>query len=325
MPANLSPEYHRAEERLRAGRTPDEKLAALEEMLRVIPKHKGTDHMQADLKSRIAKLRKERGKKTAKGGFSYIIPREGAGQVALAGPPNAGKSSLVRALTHATPAVGDYPFTTREPVPGMMAFDDIAFQLVDLPPLSEQHAEPWLFDLVRYADLVWVVIDGGRELEGYEEAVAVLRAHNVGLYPAGETPRDVSASVQKKALLVVTGVDKAGVRDSLPALTDLLDHRWALVGVSSTTGEGLDLLRLRTFTAFDIVRVHTKQPGKPAERRTPFTLPRGGTVADLAARIHKDLATHMTFARVWGTGVFDGQSVDKHHVLADGDVVEVHE
>lgn len=142
MPANLSPEYRRAEERLRAARSPEDKLAALEEMLRVIPKHKGTDHMQADLKSRIAKLRKESGKKGPKGGFTHIIPREGAGQVALAGPPNAGKSSLMCALTHATPAVGEYPFTTREPMPGMMAFEDIAFQLVDLPPISTQHVEP---------------------------------------------------------------------------------------------------------------------------------------------------------------------------------------
>ncbi|MCX6553014.1 MAG: 50S ribosome-binding GTPase, partial [Acidobacteria bacterium] len=123
MPANLSPEYHRAEERLRGARSPDEKIAALEEMLRVIPKHKGTDHMQADLKGRIAKLRKEIGKKGGKGGFTFIVPREGAGQVAIAGPPNSGKSSLVRALTRATPAVGSYPFTTREPVPGMMPFE----------------------------------------------------------------------------------------------------------------------------------------------------------------------------------------------------------
>src|SRR5512136_2363538 len=180
MPANLSPEYHRAEERLRAAKSANEKIAALEDMLRVIPKHKGTDHMQADLKSRIAKLRKEGDKKGGKAGFSYIIPREGAGQVALAGPPNSGKSSLVRALTRATPAVGDYPFTTREPSPGMMPFEDIAFQLIDLPPLSEQHVETWVFDLIRYADLVWVVVDGERALEGFDEARRVLEARNVG-------------------------------------------------------------------------------------------------------------------------------------------------
>jgi ribosome-interacting GTPase 1 len=325
MPANLTPEYKRAEERLRTARTPDEKVDALEEMLRVIPKHKGTDHMQADLKSRIAKLRKESGKKASKGGFSYIIPREGAGQIALAGPPNAGKSALVRALTHAEPEVGEYPFTTREPMPGMMAFEDIAFQLIDLPPLSEQHAESWVFDLVRHADLVWLVIDGERELEGYDEAMRVLGARNIGVYPAGGKPSSPRATVEKPGLLVVTGLDKPGVRDSLPALRELLDRPWRLVSVACPTGEGLDEARRATFEALDLVRVYTKQPGKPPDLRKPFTLPRGATIADLASRIHNELVGGMTHARVWGAGVFDGQSVDKHHVLADRDIVEIHE
>ena len=325
MPANLSPEYHRAEDRLRTSKTPDEKIAALEEMLRVIPKHKGTDHMQADLKGRIAKLRKEAGKPATKGGFSYIIPREGAGQVALVGPPNAGKSSLVCALTHAKPAVGQYPFTTREPGPGMMAFEDVAFQLVDLPPLSAQHAEPWVFDLVRYADLLWFVIDGEHELEGYDDTLRVLQTHNIGVYPSGTKPSFEHATVQKEAILVVTGIDNPAVRDSLPVLRELLDRPWTVVGASSVTGENLDILRRATFDAFGIVRIYTKQPGKPPDLHKPYTLPRGGTIADLAARIHHDLAVGMTHARVWGMGVFDGQSVDKQHVLADKDVVEIHE
>jgi ribosome-interacting GTPase 1 len=325
MPANLSPEYHRAEERLRASKTANEKIAALEEMLRVIPKHKGTDHMQADLKSRIAKLRKEGGKKGGKAGFSYIIPREGAGQVALAGPPNSGKSSLVRALTHATPAVGDYPFTTREPIPGMMRFEDIAFQLVDLPPLSEQHAEPWVFDLIRYADLVWVVLDGERAIEGFDEARRVLEARNIGIYPAGTEPRYLTAAVQKKALIVVTGLDRPGVADAVPVLEELLEGRWRVAGVSAPRAIGLDGLARRTFEAFEIMRVYTKQPGKPRDDSAPFALPFGATVGDLAERIHKDLLDTMTFARVWGASAFDGQAVQKDHVLAEGDIVEIHE
>jgi ribosome-interacting GTPase 1 len=325
MPANLSPEYHRAEERLRAAKTASEKIAALEEMLRVIPKHKGTDHMQADLKSRIAKARKDGGKKGGKPGFSYIIPREGAGQVALAGPPNSGKSSLVRALTHATPAVGDYPFTTREPVPGMMSFEDIAFQLVDLPPLSAQHVEPWVLDLIRYADLVWVVLDGEQAIEGFDELRRVLEAKNVGLYPAGTGPRYITAAVQKKALVVVTGLDKPGVADALPVVEELLEGRWRVVGVSARSGIGLGDVARRTFEAFEIMRVYTKQPGKPRDGSAPFALPLGSTVGDLAERIHKDLLATMTFARVWGASAFDGQAVQKDHVLAEGDVVEIHE
>jgi uncharacterized protein len=325
MPANLSPDYHRAEERLRTARTTEEKVAALEEMLRVIPKHKGTDHMQADLKSRIAKLRKEGGKKGGKAGFSWIIPREGAGQVALAGPPNSGKSSLVRALTHATPAVGDFPFTTRQPVPGMMPFEDIAFQLIDLPPLSEEHVEPFVLDLVRYADLVWVVVDGAQAIEGFDEARRVLEARNVGLYPAGTEPRYLTAAVQKPALVVATGLDKPGVAEAIPVVEELLEGRWRVIGVSAQADVGLANLARSTFEAFDIIRVYTKQPGRPRDDSAPFALPRRATVGDLAVRIHKDLADTMTFARVWGTSAFDGQAVQKDHVLAEGDIVEIHE
>ncbi|MBE3071577.1 MAG: TGS domain-containing protein [Acidobacteria bacterium] len=326
MPANLTPVYHRAEQRLRGAKTPEEKLDALEEMLSVIPKHKGTDHLQADLKSRIAKLRRESGKKGPRGGFSHIIPREGAGQVAVTGPPNSGKSSLVRALTHATPAVGEYPFTTRDATPGMMRFEDIAIQLVDLPPLSEQHVDSWAIDLVRHADLVWLAVDGTNAMDGIDEARRILGARNVGLYAVGSAPprAEEGPRVLKPALIVLTGLDKPEVPESVDVVDELLERRWPIVAVSSTTGAGLDQLRRRTFTALDIVRVYSKEPGKPPDRSAPFTLPRGATVADLAERIHKDVLGTMKFARVWGTVAFNGQAVQRDHVLTEGDVVEIH-
>ena len=124
MPANLSPDYLAAEQDYRAARTASEKIAALERMLATIPKHKGTEKLQADLKRRISQTRKDAQKKGASHSTPfYLIEREGAGQVALIGPPNSGKSLLVRAVTHAEPEVADYPFTTRFPTPGMMAFE----------------------------------------------------------------------------------------------------------------------------------------------------------------------------------------------------------
>jgi hypothetical protein len=326
MPANLTPDYHRAEERFRAAKTTEEKIAALEEMLRVIPKHKGTDGLQGDLKARLAKLRKEPPRKGAKASHSHTIPREGAGQVALLGPPNSGKSALVTALTKAAPAVADYPFTTREATPGMMRFEDVAFQLVDLPPVSAQHVEPWVFDLVRAADLVWLVLDGASALEGLDEVRAQLTSHHIALQPAGR-PRvtaDPEARFECRALFVFTGIDKPGVADAIGVMDELLERRWPIAAVSSVSGVALDDLRRRTFEALDIIRVYTKEPGKPADRSAPFTLPRGSTVADLATRIHKDLAASMKFARVWGPSAFDGATVHSEHVLAEGDVVEIH-
>jgi hypothetical protein len=319
MPANLSPEFHRAEERFRTARTPQEKIAAIEEMLRVIPKHKGTEGMQADLRGRLAKLRKEPQKKGTRT-FSHAVAREGAGQVALVGPPNSGKSSLVAALTHARPEIGEYPFTTREAVPGMMAFEDVGFQLIDLPPISDQHLEPWVLDLVRAADLTWLVVNGASALEGIDEVSRIVGARGLRLVPAGQPPRGDAVA----ALLVVTGVDRPEVLDAVSVLGELLDAPWPTVAVSTVTGVGLDALRRRTFEVFDVIRVYTKQPGKPPDRSAPFVLPRGATVADLALRIHHELLDVMKFARIWGPSAFDGQVVHRDHVLAEGDVVEIH-
>jgi uncharacterized protein len=326
MPANLPPDYHKAEERFRSARTVADKIAALEEMLRIMPKHKGTDGLQADVKARIAKLRRQPEKKAARASFSRMIPREGAGQAALVGAPNAGKSSLLAALTNATPAIGEYAFTTRDATPGMMPYEDIAFQLIDLPALSLEHVEPWVFDLIKAADLLWIVLNGESALEDFDETLEVLSSRKIPIRPAGTppVPDEEREWLQKEALLVVTRLDRPEVPDAIEAFSDLLEVPWPIIGVSTTAGSGLDELRQKTFEALEVVRIYTKQPGKPADRSTPFALRRGATVADLATRIHKDLLANMRFARVWGTSAFDGQTVHRDHVLEEGDVVEIH-
>jgi ribosome-interacting GTPase 1 len=284
--------------------------------------------MWGELRRRLSKLRAEQAKRPAtRAGTVYRVDREGAGQVALVGPPNSGKSALVAALTHAAPEVAPYPFTTREPTPGMMAFEDIQFQVVDLPAVSEEHVEPWVFDLVRHADFVWVVLRAAEALEGLEEVNRLLEARNIDIYPyqASAAPPGPIGRVSKRALLVMTGLDEPGAAESVEVVDELLERRWPIAAVSVTAGTGLEALKRRTFDAFGIIRVYTKQPGKPADRGAPFTLPRGSTVGDLALRIHKDILGSMKFARVWGSSAFDGQSVQKDHVLAEGDVVEIHQ
>ena len=326
MPANLSPEYRQAEERFRKAGSIEDKIACLEEMLRTIPKHKGTEKLQADIKTRLSKFRRQPQKKGGTRAASHMVPREGAGQVALVGPPNSGKSALVRGLTHATPEVADYPFTTREPVPGMMRYKDIAFQLLDLPPLAEEHVEPWLYDLVRAADLLWLVVEPTNSLDELLRIESMLEAKKIKAYPAGgEEP--VSAShgcLLKPALLVVACVDQPGGKEDIEILEQLLEEPWPVLAVSVQEGTGLDKLGQRTFEALDLVRVYTKQPGKPADREQPFALPRGATVGDLARTIHKEVLEGFKFAKIWGSGAFDGQTVQRDHVLVDGDVIELH-
>ena len=326
MPANLTPAYKAAEAKFRAAVTREEKIGALEEMLRVIPKHKGTDKLQADLRSRLSRLRREPTKKGPIRGQSHKIPREGAGQVVLVGPPNAGKSSLVCALTHAQPEVAAYPLTTREATPGMMPFENVSFQLVDLPPLCEEHVEPWVYDLVRAGDLVWLVVSIERPLIGLDMAVDRLAEKAIALYPVGsnEPLGRRPGWMYKAALLIVTGMDRDGAEDDLDALNELLDTPWPTIPVTALDASSLAELGRRTFDALDIIRIYTKQPHEEPDLDQPFTLARGSTVGDLARMIHKDIAEALRFARVWGPSAFDGQSVKETHVLEEGDVVEIH-
>ena len=326
MPANLTPIYRQAEAKFKAAVTREERIAGLEEMLRVIPKHKGTEHLQADLRSRLSKLRQEPKKKGATRGLRHKIPKEGAGQVTLVGAPNSGKSSLVASLTHAKPDVAAYPLTTLKATPGMMAFEDIGFQLVDLPPICHEHVEPWVYDVIRASDLVWLVVSVQRPLQGLELVEELLSAKAIGLFPAGsespEAPRP--GWTYKRAILVVTGMDLPGAAGDLEALEELVELPWPKVAVSTTTGDSLDELGISTFQGLGIMRIYSKEPRKEPDMVRPFTLRKGSTVRDLAKAIHKEIAEEIRFARVWGPSTFDGQSVHEHHVLEEGDVVELH-
>jgi ribosome-interacting GTPase 1 len=326
MPANLTPIYREAEAKFKAAVTREEKIAALEEMLRVIPKHKGTEHLQADLRSRLSKLRQEPKKKGIAKGLSHKIPKEGAGQISLVGAPNSGKSSLVAGLTHASPDVAAYPMTTLKATPGMMPFEDIGFQLVDLPPLCHEHVEPWVYDLIRASDLVWLVVSIRAPLQGLELVEELLGSKAIGLFPANSDAPDSPRPgwTYKKTLLVVTGMDLPGADGDLEALEELVELPWPRVALSTTTGGYQDELGKTTFDALGIMRVYSKEPRKEPDLTRPFTLPKGSTVEDLAKAIHKDIAREIKFARVWGPSVFDGQSVHEHHELEEGDVVELH-
>ena len=162
MPANLSPEYRKAEQAFRSARDPHERLECLKQMLRAIPKHKGTEHIQADIRSRIKQLTDELAaphKGPARSASAHAVRHEGAAQVCLIGPPNSGKSSLHAILTGSKAQSGPFSYTTKAPLPGMLPFEDIAFQLVDLPPITAERMEPWLAGLLQSTDAAWLVVD----------------------------------------------------------------------------------------------------------------------------------------------------------------------
>jgi ribosome-interacting GTPase 1 len=327
MPANLTPDYERAEQRYRAAATDEERLDALRAMFATIPKHKGTEKLQAELKRKISQLRKAAARRpAAKGPDPFHVPRSGAGQVVLVGPPNAGKSALVARLTHAPVKVTDYPFATAVPVPGMCPYEDVQIELVDTPPVTADHVPPGLLGTIRNADVVAVVVDGSEDpLEQAETVLALLAGRGLELRPTSLAELDPSDPNQQSALLVATKSDVPGAAETIATLRDLYAGRFDVAAVSATTGAGLDALVRRLWELLSVVRVHTRQPGKPAENSKPFTLPTGSTIEDLAREIHQELPAKMKFARLWGPGRHPGQQVHRTEVLHDRDVVEIHE
>jgi len=329
MPANLTPQYSKAEAAYRTAQSPQERVACLEEMLQVIPKHKGTEKLQADLKTRLKEAREEvqAEAKAPKGGKSYRIPRQGAGTVVILGGPNAGKSRIVKELTNAEPEVAAYPYTTREPLPAMMPWEDVTVQLIDTPPVSEHHLEPYLTGFVRSADLVVLAMDGSSD-DAPEQTLAVCEqfsSRKTLLDTWSGLDDDDLSIVHVRTLLVVTRGSDSDVDARIELFREVCPREFEMLSVELNQPESAAGLRSSIYDALDVIRVYTKKPGKPAEYDDPFTIPRGGTVEDLAVKVHRDFATSLKFAKVWGTSAHDGQSVGREHVLCDRDVVELHE
>jgi hypothetical protein len=386
VPANLSPEYKQAEAEFRKARETKDRLRWLHEMLRTIPKHKGTEHLQADIKTKIKQLTEEstgpRKGGAARGGPPQAVHPEGAAQVALIGPPNAGKSSLLAKLTGAHTDIGPYPFTTKAPVPGMLPHEDIHFQLVDLPPISRDFMEPWYVNALQSADAAFLVVDladpecvdhvvairerlderhvtleetwpfppaaaegamaaGGAVSEGGAVLAAGV-AHAAAAAPATRTAHAGGAPappdsdemdedevpdpfrVRLPTLLLANKCDLDPDPQEVGVLEEIVGVSYPAVAVSSTTAEGLAQLGPMLFRGLGIVRVYTKAPGRPADLHRPYTLRAGSTVGDVARLVHRELAAGLKFARVWGSGQFEGQQVGPEHVVKDKDVVELH-
>jgi ribosome-interacting GTPase 1 len=338
MPTNVTAEYKKAEDAFRKAREPRERLECLQEMMRTIPKHKGTEHLQADIKSRIKQLTEELSapkKGGRRSGPSHVVRAEGAAQLALLGPPNSGKSSLHAHLTGSRTEVAPYPFTTHLPVPGMLPYQDIHFQLVDLPPVSGEFMEPWMVAALHPADGALLVVDVNDPdcieqvpalLCRLAEKKIILHEHWPGLRdgPAERPAADDPFRLELPTLLIATKADLAADPAEVEVFEELLGLRFPTLTVSAETGQGLEALGPFLFRALEIVRVYTKSPGKPADNDKPFTVRRGDSVLDVARLVHRDIARDLKFARIWGRNVFDGQQTGPEHAVEDGDVLELH-
>lgn len=327
MPANLTPEYLKADKWYRSAADDGERLLALEEMLRTIPRHKGTEHMRAELRKKLSKLKAATsGEK--KGGAKHVdifhVPKSGAGQVVLVGTPNCGKSSIVGALSNAKVHIADYPFTTVKPVPGMAHHEDVAIQLVDMPPITADYSAPGQVGTYRTCDIIAIVIDLTQDIE---EQVLIstdyLESHQ--LLIGNETAEtDTAGNLQGKKAFIIAAKTDIAEPGSTEELTQLCASDFDIVEISAESEQDLIQLMAGIYRMLDIVRVYAKKPGKPADMKDPFTMPTGATVQDLANLVHRELAQKLRSARAWGENIHDGQNVHRTYQPSDKDIIELH-
>ncbi|MEO0230258.1 MAG: GTPase [candidate division WOR-3 bacterium] len=328
MPANLPPQYFEAEKEYRNAKTIEEKIHALKKMLAIMPKHKGTDKLQAEIRAKISKLQEElehqkKGKKT---GAYFYIKKEGAGQVLIIGLANSGKTTLTNALCGTNFFTADYPFTTQIPQVGMMEFEDIKIQIIDTPPLKED-PDYRIVELIRNTDLVVLLLGlDSNPLEDFEIIKNILMDKNINIIGSGIREYELFGPVNKRALLVLNKLDQIKDSYQFSKLEDyfLNKHGLSIVPVSAQFGTGVDEVKKEIFTELEIIRVYTKEPGKPPILRDPLILRKGATVLDAAREIHKDFERNLKFAKVWGSTKFEGQRVERDYVLQDKDIVEFH-
>ena len=327
MPANLPPQYFEAERRYREAKTDEERIKILKEMFAIMPKHKGTDRLQGDLKRRISQLKKAtEQRKKAKRGLIYNIETEGAGQVVLIGHPNAGKSQIISKVTNANPEVAPYPFTTKKPQAAMMPYDHIQIQLIDSPPITKEYMDSWMVGIIRNADGVLLIVDLTAE-DPAEQVEGVLKKLEQSKLRLSREEKEIDYEegiAYKKTLIVANKNESGETENDFSLLKELYGDDFPVISISTLNNQDLDKLKDEIYNLLGIIRIYTKEPGEKADFSDPIILKIGKTVMDAALLIHKDFAHNLKYARVWGKTRFEGQMVHRDFVLHDQDVVEFH-
>ena len=327
MPTNLPPNYYSIDRRYKTATSDTEKITCLEEMMSIIPKHKGTDKIRADIRKRLSKIRNatQSKKSNSKKDLAFIIEKEGAGQVAVVGAPNVGKSALVSLLTNSQPEISAAPFTTWKPTPGMMDYKDIKIQLIDTPSLNSDYIDTGMFDLIRRSDMILCLVDIQADaIDQLNRSIAILKDHKI-------VPKRLRHLYQEhrniQFLPTIIGLNKFddnSFQENIEIFEAFLDDQeWPIVDCSALNNNNMDALKQMIFDRLEIVRVYAKSPGKPVDKTAPFVLKKNSNVGDFASKVHKDIEKNMKTAKVWRVGVFDGQTVQKDHILHDDDIVEI--
>ncbi len=329
MPANLPPHYYELEREFKKESDPREKLRLAKELFALMPKHKGTDKLQAEMKAKISALNKQIQGGGKKHGARQVDPfshidKEGAAQILLIGPPNSGKSTMLDYLTNAEPMIADYPYSTTKPLAGMMLYDTVQYQLIDTPPISEELFDTFMPSLLREGDIIVVVVDVSTP--GFEVRLKTMfdRLEEKRIILTSKPPEETDDPrfAYKKTLIA----GHKYMDDGLPGLEKLkrLYSDFTIIPTSILDDDSIIAFQSTIFDSLGIIRVYTKKVGHDPEFVDPIILPIGGTVEEAAFSLHKDFAHKMQFAKVWGDGKHEGQRVKNSFVLSDKDIIEFH-
>jgi len=299
MPINAGPEYFAAQKKYLSAQTLQEKIFYTEELIRTAPKHKGSENLLKELKTRLKKL-KQQSKKSKKSGVAKKGIRKEGFQCALIGPPNSGKSSLLAKLTNAKPEIQPYPFTTTEPEIGTLDYGGVKAQIIDLPSIGSENFES---SIVHTADCLLIVLENIQQLE---EAYSHIK------------------NPKASKIITINKTDLLSDNDLRKLNATLKSKKINGLAISCTTNHNIEQLKEKIFRQMHVIRVYTKEPGKP-KTSLPITLPENSTVKDAAESIRKSFSHQIKETRLTGpSSKFPNQRIGLTHKLKDLDTVEFH-
>lgn len=304
MPANLPPQFFKLQEKLKKTKNVEEKIEILKEMLAICPKHKGTERVQEEIKSKISKLRKTLPKKIKREQI-YFVEKEGGGQVILIGPPNSGKTSLLNLICKTNFEVGDYPFTTKLPTPGMFLYQNVLIQLVDTPPLTKDFHPGWMKSLVRQADLILILLDLEKDpKENLKEILDIFEEWEI----------------EKEKMLIVGNKFES---DISKRSFEILKENFNIFPISVKEKVNIEKLKEKIFQSLNIIRVYSKEPKKEVDFEKPWILKKGTKLIEWVEEINKEMVKKFQGAKLYKKDLKSFQLVGKDYILEDGDIIEI--